>query len=228
VVAINNILDSKVDLKIHHLEITALRPEDEEKLNASFGFPLNINLSLLKGNDNTISLNIPITGDFQKPNFDASDAITQATSSAITSAIISYYTPFGLVMAVDGSIDLASTLKFAPVNFTAGSDDLDVSEYKGLTKLVQLMLDKPSIHLTLCAFSNSADREVFFPETKAIPLDQLKLEVEQSGKLIELGETRAVTVKQYLVNQKIQASRLVLCTAAHFEGSGLSGVEVSI
>ena len=227
-VAINSVLDSEVDLKLYHFELTALSSADEDKLNADFGYPLNTSLSLLKDSDNTIELNIPITGDLQNPDFNANDAITKATSSAITSAIISYYTPFGLVMAVEGLIDLATALDFEPVKFAAGNNVLEASEHNSLKKLAQLMQEKPGIHLTLCAFSNSADRAAIFPETAAIPLDQLKLEAEQPGKLAELGETRAAAVKQYLVDQKVEASRLVLCTPAHDEGDGLSGVEVSI
>ena len=51
-VANNNVLDSEVDLKLYHFELTALSPADEEKLNTNFGYPLNSSLSLLKDSDN--------------------------------------------------------------------------------------------------------------------------------------------------------------------------------
>jgi len=64
------ILNSEIDLKLHQFELTALSPEDEAKLNADFGFPLNSSLSLLKDDSNKIELNIPITGDLENPDFD--------------------------------------------------------------------------------------------------------------------------------------------------------------
>jgi len=222
------VLDSEVDLKLFHFELTALSPEDEKKINADFGFPLNSSLSLLKDGDNTIELSIPVTGDLENPDFDANDAITQATSSAITSAIISYYTPFGLVMAVEGLIDLATALDFDPVRFDPGDNLLNDKNRDDLGKLVQLMNERPGIHLTLCSFTNTADRKIALPETAEIALDQLKLEPEQVSKLVQLGESRADGVKQYLVEQKIEASRLVLCAPEHTEGEGLAGVEISI
>ena len=227
-IADKSILNSEIDLKLHHFELTALSPQDEEKLNADFGYPLNSSLSLLKDDSNKIELNIPITGDLENPDFDANDALTQAASSAITSAIISYYTPFGLVMAVEGLIDLATALNFEPVNFAAGDKMLASVEQENLNNLVQLLNEKPGIHLTICPLSNTPDRLVILPDTATIAIDQLKLETEQLNILLELGEARAAAVKQYLVDQKIDASRLVLCTPEHIEGDGLSGVELSI
>jgi len=224
----NAILDSEVDLKLYHFELTALSPEDEEKLNADFGYPLNSSLSLLKDSDNTIELNIPVTGDLQNPDFDANDAITQATSSAITSAIISYYTPFGLVMAVEGIIDLASALDFEPVSFNPGENLLDARQKEELTSLVQLLGERPGIHLTVCSFTNTADRKIVLPETAEIAIEELKLTPEQIHALVQIGESRATSVKQFLVEQKIEASRLIICAPEHSEGEGLAGVEISI
>ena len=223
-----NILDSSVDLKLYHFELTAKNPEAEAKIDADFGYPLNSSLSLLKDSDNTIELSIPVTGDLDNPDFDTKDVIRSATSNAITSAIISYYTPFGLVMAVEGLIDLATALNFEPVEFAAGESTLASSQHESLKKLIQLMNEKPGIHLTLCAFSNTADRHIVLPETATVAIDQLKLQPEQTSQLIELGEARAKTVKQFLVDQNIEASRLILCTSEHTEGEGLSGVEISI
>ena len=224
----DNILDSKIDLKLYHFLLTAKSPEAEAKIDADFGYPLNSSLSLLKDSDNTIELSIPVTGDLDNPDFDTNDVIRSATSNAITSAIISYYTPFGLVMLVEGVIDLATALDFKAAVFNAGEQTLDAATQQELQKLSKLMNERPGIHLTLCSFSNSADRKILFPETAEIPADALKLEAAQIEKLIELGESRSQAVKKYLVDQKIDASRLVLCTAEHEEGEGLSGVEISI
>ncbi len=226
--AANNVLDSTINLKLYHFELTALSQADKEKVDSSFGLPLNSSLSLLKDSDNTIQLSIPITGDLESPDFDASDAITKAISSAITSTIINYYTPFGLVIAVDGLFDLATALDFEPVEFSAGEHKQGKESRESLSKLAQLMTERPGIRLTLCSFTNSADRKLSLPETAEILADDLVLEATQLSKLTELGEARAAGVKQFLVQQNVDASRLVICTAEHREGDGLAGVEISI
>jgi outer membrane protein OmpA-like peptidoglycan-associated protein len=224
----NNLLDSEVDLTLHQFNLVALSAADQEKIDASFGFPLNTSLSLLKDRDNTIKLNIPITGDLQNPDFDPNDAITQATSSAITAAVLNYYTPFGLVTLVDGLFSLATALKFEPVEFASGVSNITPANNAGLEKIIALMQDRPGIVVTLCAFTNSADRVLLLPETAEIAADELKLEDEQGAKLSELGEARAAAVKDLLVKAQIDAARLVLCASEHVEGEGLAGVEISI
>ncbi len=223
-----NELDSEVDLSLYHFELKSVSARDEEKINADFGIPLNSSLSLLRDSDNTIRLVIPVTGDLDNPDLDASDAITKATSEAITAAIINYYTPFGLVYAVGGLIDLASALSFEPVKFMAAKDSIDVTAGKNLGELIKLMNERPGVHLTLCALTNSADRQSIFPETAGIPAEELKLTAEQQAGLLALGENRSRNIKQYLTDRKIDASRLIICSAEHREGEGLSGVEISI
>ncbi|MDH3630580.1 MAG: DUF748 domain-containing protein [Gammaproteobacteria bacterium] len=224
----NNVLTSEIDLILHQFNLKALSAADQEKIDASFGFPLNTSLSLLKDRDNRIELNIPITGDLQNPDFDPSDAITKATSSAITAAVLNYYTPFGLITVVDGLFSLATALKFEPVEFASGASDITQVDNASLDKIIALMQDRPGIVVTLCAFTNSTDRVLLVPETAEIAADDLKLEDEQVAKLTELGETRAAAVKDLLVKAQIDAARLVLCASEHVEGEGLAGVEISI
>ena len=224
----NNILASEIDLTLHQFNLDALSAADQEKIDASFGFPLNTSLSLLKDRENRIELNIPITGDLQNPDFDPSDAITKATSSAITAAVLNYYTPFGLITVVDGLFSLATALKFEPVEFDIGASVINQVDKTSLEKIITVMQDLPGSVVTLCAHTNSADRMLLVPETAEIPSDELKLEDEQVAKLSELGEARAAAVKVFLVKDRIDAARLVLCASEHTEGEGLAGVEISI
>lgn len=224
----NNVLNSEIDLTLHQFNLVALSAADQEKIDASFGFPLNTSLSLLKDRENKIELSIPITGDLQNPDFDPSDAITKATSSAITAAVLNYYTPFGLITVVDGLFSLATALNFEPLVFKDGTSDISQIDNASLDKIIALMQDRPGIVVTLCPFTNSADRLLLVPETAEIASDELKLEDEQLAKLAELGEARAAAVKGFLVNAQIDAARLVLCASDHVEGEGLAGVEISI
>ena len=227
-VAEESVLNSEIDLKLHHFELTAKSPDDEENVNSSFGFPLNASLSLLKDRDNRIQLNIPVTGDLENPEFNPNDAIQQAVSTAITAAIINYYTPFGLVTLADGLFSLATALDFDPVVFDAGSAAITASSQEGLDKIATLMDERPGVHITLCPFTNTADRVSLIPDTAEIAADELELSDEQGKLLSDLGESRSSAVKQYLADRQIDAARLVLCNSKHVEGEGLSGTKISI
>ena len=221
-------LGSEVDLTLNHFTLNAISAKDQEKLDSSLGFPLNASLSLLKDRDNRIQLNIPITGDLENPDFDPSDAITQAISTAITATVLNYYTPFGLVTLADGLFSLATALKFEPVVFPPEVSDLAQIDTGELDKIGTLMRERPGVHVTLCAFTNSADRTALFPDTAEIPADELELAGEQLERLAQLGEARAAGIKAYLAGQNIDPARLVLCDSEHAEGTGLAGVEISI
>jgi len=233
------VIESNMGLALRHFELKGLSKKEAEDLNSEFGFPLNSALSLLRDKDNTIRLDIPVNGDTANPEFDPSDAVIKASSSAITSAVIQYYTPFGLVFAVGGLFDLATALNFEPVVYDPNMAVLTSAHHEQLNKLATLMIERPGVHLTLCGISNKMDMDVLFPnlnkalkkstsatESKVLPEELIPK--DKMNVLKKLAAARSATVKDYMVNQKsIKASRLIECSP-EFEMEGITGVEISI
>ncbi len=92
---------------------------------------------------------------------------------------------------------------------------------------------KTGVHITLCSFTNTADRQLLQPETadevdETDKPDKLELTDEQRVGLTELANQRPTKSKQWLVDAGIDAARLVLCEAEHIEGEGLAGDELNI
>lgn len=224
----HNVLTSRLKLTLHHFDLDAVSEADKEKIDSSFGFPLDSSLSLLKDRDDNIELEIPVTGDLQNPDFDPTDAITKATSSAITTAVLNYYTPFGLVTLADGLFSLATALNFDPVIFEPNVSEVSGSGQEALKKIAGLMQERPGIYITLCAYTSSADRKLMLPETVDIAADELKLDADQLEKLAKLGEIRAAAVKDFLVAYELDPARLVLCDSEHIEAESLARVEITI
>ena len=224
----HNVLTSNLKLTLHHFDLDAVSEADKEKIDSSFGFPLDSSLSLLKDRDDNIELSIPVTGDLQNPDFDPTEAITKATSSAITTAVLNYYTPFGLVTLVDGLFSLATALNFDPVIFAPRVSKVAKSEQQALAKIAGLMQERPGIYITLCAYTSSADRKLLLPETAEIAADELKLDADQLEQLAKLGEIRAAAVKDFLIAYELDPARLVLCDSEHIEGESSARVEITI
>ena len=238
------IIDSNLGLVLHQFDLKSLSKKEAEELNSEFGFPLSSSLSLLRDRDNAIRLDIPVTGDVDNPDFDPKDAIVKASSKAITTAVLHYYTPFGLVFAAQGLFNLATALNFDPVLFDAGDIELSSIHKEQLDKLASLMADRPGIHLTLCGFSNVVDKDKLFPRLATKPLTPESLTPEQTAQglqvkikplstenlasLNKLAESRSSNIKHYLVNEKTtNASRLIEC-APEYNPEKISGVEISI
>ena len=227
-VANNNILDSQVDITLQHFDIEATSAEDQEKIDAELGFPLNTSLSLIKDKNNRISLSNSITGDLDSPEFDLNTIIVRTITTAFTETILSFYTGFGLISLDDGKFSLGSALKFKPVAFDNGSADMTEAGTASLEKMAELMNERTNLHVTLCAFTNTGDRKKMLPRTARTDITKLKLDKRQMARLQKLSEKREANVRDFLVERKIAPGRLVDCLARHEEGEGLAGVDISI
>jgi len=199
--------------------------------------PLDKTLVLLRKKDDSIHLDIPITGDVNNPNFNPMDAIITATSKAATVTLITFYTPYGLIYA-GGNIafDLATALNFDPITFSPGSSELQGENKAQLDNLSKLMTEKPGIHLTLCGVTNQQDAAVLFPDFKEQIEDSIKaakafsLTASQAKKLEDLAQQRQVNSKNYLIAEHaIAHERLILCAPEHkTDKEAVAGVEINI
>lgn len=230
--ATEGILDSNIGLSLYHFNIKPMSKADAEKLDKKFGMPLNQTLVLLRDKDDSIHLDIPITGDINNPEFNPMDAIVKATSKAATVTLITFYTPYGLIYAGGNVLfDLATAMNFDPIQFDAGTFELRENNKEQLDKLAKLLAEKPQIHLTLCGVTNSADVNKLFPELqKNKNGGEVTLSEKQTTALSELALNRQTAVKNYLIKESSVAhDRLILCSPEHkTDKDAVAAVEINI
>ena len=223
-------LDSTIALVLHHFNLKAKSKEDAAALDKTFGMPINQSLVLLKDKKGRIKLDIPITGDINNPDFDPTNAIIKATTKATTVTLITFYTPYGLAFAGGNVLfNLATALNFDPLAFEPGSAQLNDAHKQQLSKLAELLVERPHVHLTLCGYTSLDDREKLF--TEIIDRNKIKpASAERLAKLKQLGNERQDNVKNHLINAgKIAHDRLILCAPEHSDDAeALAGVEISI
>lgn len=223
-----SVVDGKIDLTVYKLDLEALSEEDARAMEANLGFPLNTSLSLLKNRDGNIVLEVPLSGNLDNPDFGTGKIITEELSKAITSAVLTFYSPYGLIVAGDALFSLATALHFDPVVFAAGETGLGQADDADLDKIAKLMQERPGILLRLCPYTTTADRAALFPETADTPIDEIALDEEQLAALGKLGEMRENKVREYLVAKQVDPKRLVPCTSNHEESDGPGRVEINI
>jgi Domain of Unknown Function (DUF748) len=239
--AVDGVLDSNIALSLYHFNIKATSKEDADKLDKKFGMPLNQTLVLLRDKDDSIHLDIPITGDVNNPDFEPMDAIIKATSKAATVTLITFYTPYGLIYAGGNvAFNLATALNFDPVSFAPGSSEIGSESKEQLSNLSKLLTEKPQVRLTLCGVTNRQDALVLFPELKkqqqknddgkTASIGDIILTAEQLSKLERLGNDRQENIKNYLIdNHGIAHDRMVLCAPEYSQDDdAISGVEINI
>ncbi len=234
-------LDSNVSLSLYKFHIEPMNKEAAAELDAEFGMPLNQTLVLLRDKDDSIHLDIPITGDINKPDFDPMHAIIKATTKAATVTLITFYTPYGLIYAGGNVLfDLATALDFDPLDFNPGESTLNTENKEQLANLTKLLTEKPQVHLTLCGTTNQSDLFRLYPDIekkvsdnkkdKDTTNDEVVLTTGHKEKLKKLATERQVNSKNYLITEsKISHDRLILCEPAPSgEADAKAGVEINI
>lgn len=243
----NGQLDSEFDLVLHKFYIEALSEKEARAYKESLGIPLSTALSLLREKDDSIRLKLPVTGDVDNPNFSLDDIILKVVTDAVKSAVINYYTPFGLVTLTTAAFDLATALRFDPVLFEPAKIDFDESFKQQLEKLVTLLGERPNIKLVVCGYATLDDRFSLYPvgeelekkvraydpddEENPIDISTLlpKLTDKQRTTLDTLALQRGDRVRDYLVTDKaIDPSRMIMCKPRFNNDEGKPRVEVSI
>ena len=235
--AVNGELDSNIALSLYQFQMKSVSKEDAAKLDEMFGMPLNKTLVLLRDKDDSIHLDIPITGDVNNPDFNPMDAIIKATTKAATVSLITFYTPYGLLYAGGNlALNLATALDFDPIEFNPGSSEMQAASKAQIDKLSKLLTEKPQVRLTLCGITNKKDEYNLYPERKPKKDNDDKkakdtpLTKEQALKLNKLASERQENSKNYLIKQhSIDHSRLILCEPEHkVDDDSISGVEINI
>lgn len=228
------VLDSNIGLSLYQFNIKSESKEAAAKLDKEFGMPLNQTLVLLRDKDDSIHLDIPITGDVENPDFDPMDAIVKATTKAATVTLITFYTPYGLAYAGGNVLfDLATALNFDPIEFQPGQSKLSEDNKKKLQNLSKLMTEKPQIHLTLCGITNNSDIYALYPDKKPssdAKDKEIKLSKEQIAAVRKVANDRQENSKNYLIKStKINHDRIILCEPEHNKSEdAITGVEITI
>lgn len=214
-------LDSNAQLKLSKVKFE--KSNAGKGLEGSLGMPLNQALSLLRDRNDNITLDLPITGDIENPDFSTGDVIRKAVLKAIQVAVLNYYSPLGVVFAADKLIDLATAVRFDPVTFDPAVTAIDKDDQEYLGKLSKLMTDRPGMEIVVCGYATPADRPAriteieeakgFFDKVGDIGDDRTPEEIVTDEDLLALADARSGSVIDYLIEQGIERSRIVACGA---------------
>ncbi len=227
-------IDSNNNLTLSNLEVKPSDPAKSEKLTSQLSMPLDSALSLLRDKNNDIKLNLPVSGDINKPDFDISGIINKAIGTAMKKASLSYLThalqPYGsLITLAKLAKAAADHVSLNPILFPPASSETDDTAQQYATKIASLMTERPQLRIKLCGKATLQDSQQLIqqmqetwknkrassspgsdPGTAKPPIFTITDE-----QLLELALQRSDAVKNILVNDhKIDASRLFLCQPA--------------
>ncbi|MFJ2692696.1 DUF748 domain-containing protein [Pseudomonas sp. NPDC087336] len=105
--------------------------------------PLKLAIALLKDVDGKISIELPVSGDLNNPQFSVMPIVWQTLRNLIVKAAAAPFKLIGGLVAGGGSQDLG-TVSFAP-----GSSDLNKDAEAALVKLSQALKERPALRLEI-------------------------------------------------------------------------------
>ncbi len=105
--------------------------------------PLKLAVALLKDVDGKISIELPVTGDLNNPQFSVMPIVWQTLRNLIVKAAAAPFKLIGGLVAGSGSEDLGS------VSFAPGSSELSPESEAALVKLSNALKERPALRLEI-------------------------------------------------------------------------------
>ncbi len=105
--------------------------------------PLKLAIALLKDVDGKISIELPVTGDLNNPQFSVMPIVWQTLRNLIVKAAAAPFKLIGGLVSGGGSEDLGS------VSFAPGSSELNKDAEAALMKLSQALKERPALRLEI-------------------------------------------------------------------------------
>ncbi len=220
----NGALSGKADLALSNL--FAAQPDPNAPIAKHTSMPVSMVLDLLRDGDDRIRLSIPVSGDLSDPQFDFSDAMSQAIGGALRStALTTLKIVFPVVVLIEKMTDQQAPL-LAPITFNPGDERMDDQGIARLSMVGELMKGRPKLKLSLCPVSApSVDWPVLLERRKREELGlfysvQKMVNAEakpdktppDASALKALAERRAHEVKTELMNRAgVEPGRLFAC-----------------
>lgn len=217
-------IDSQNHLVIRGLEVTPVDNESREKLDGQLLVPLSTGLSMLRDDNDTIELDLPVSGNIDSPDFGLGDIINTAMSKAIKQGSMTYLKlalqPYGaLITVAELAGEAVTKVRLQPVNFEPGQATPVGEAGSYLQKVAGILKDRPELNIKICGQAVAADRVVLAGGTVAKEVDGKTGDAARDAKpvtdqqLLDLASQRAGFVKDHLVvKHGVTASRLVACT----------------
>lgn len=202
-----NQLDVKTDTLLSKFYLAS--EPDEDSGETSENIPVGLALNLLRDSNDDIRLKMPVTGSIDDPSFSLNHVFGVVFRKTLTTAVVNYYTPFGLVNLASAAVSSATKLRFDDVQFTPATDEIAAASSDQLAKLAELLSAKQQLSMSFCPQVTQPDflaltgMSEIPPEWQ--PSDDLK------AQLLELGNQRFSVVRERLMAQKVGAGQVIAC-----------------
>jgi uncharacterized protein involved in outer membrane biogenesis len=183
-----NQITASNEIIVENLHVAKSRTDDE--VQKRIGLPLGMIVALVTDSNNSIRVNLPITGTLQSWSADLSDAIWTVVKNAVVNIVSAPFKAIGRLFT--GSGDKIASLAVDPARFAPGSATVAPEAESHLTKVADFLRKSPAVTLTLAPVTTSADGETLRAQELAARLQR----VQREAKLKDLDAAVAAEFKR--------------------------------
>jgi hypothetical protein len=149
----NNQIDVTDEIAVENIHVAPSRDDDEVKRRV--GLPLGLIVALITDSDNTLKINLPVSGELDNFKANFSDAIWAAVKNVVVNIVAAPFRAIGRLFK--GKDDTVESLAVEPVTFKPGTDTVADGMDQHLTKVADFMRRAPAIRLTLAPQAGASD-----------------------------------------------------------------------
>ncbi len=150
------------------------RSRADDEVQRRIGLPLGMIVALITDSNNSIRVNLPLSGTLQSWAADLSDAIWTVVKNVVVNIVSAPFKAIGRLFTGKG--DTIESLAVDPARFSAGSAAVAPDAEGHLTKVADFLRRSPAITLTLAPVTTPADTESLRAQELAARLQQVQRE----------------------------------------------------
>jgi hypothetical protein len=156
--------------------------------------PFKLGVAILKDRDGRITLDIPVSGSLDDPQFGVGKVVWQAVRSLMVKAATA---PFRLLGSIFGGGEEAG-LELQQVTFDPGSSQLTAEAIRRLERLVQALQNRPELRLSMeGGVSPEEDGPVLARMALTNALVQLRQEERKASGTVVSSESAVLSAEDY-------------------------------
>ena len=183
-----NQITAQNEIIVENLHVARSGADDE--VQKRIGLPLGMIVALVTDSDNSIRVNLPITGSLQSWSADLSDAIWTVVKNAVVNIVSAPFKAIGRLFTGGG--DKIESLAVDPARFAPGSAAVAPEAEGHLTKVADFLRRSPAVKLTLAPVTTPADSENLGAQELTARLQR----VQREAKLADAAAASAAEFKR--------------------------------
>lgn len=215
---LDNQVDALANMALRKIKVRRVRDLDHLNVKKSF-IPLSLALALLKNGNGDVYFDMPVSGDLFDPKFSMGFVFSELLQRAILETLFAYFTPVGVYSLAKLAWARFRAVRFSPLEFIPGSDQLTPRARAELTGMVEKMRDNPQARPGICGVSTALDLEALFPldvraaRTTGAQKDDFYRNPPRviREELLGLAGRRSHSVQQFLIDAGLDAADFIQC-----------------